>query len=258
MTTRCWPPTSSTSRTCWSTRSTASRLRALARLHTEEARRGLAGGQAEFNREADKVLNALVEKCWDEEAGAFFDLSGVDEKPLKTVTISSLMPLIMADLPRPIVERLVEDWVRKPEHFWTPYPLPSVPASDPKFMPGNPGRVHLAWAVVDEHQLLPVALAAGARLPGAERASGREEQGVHREVGVQGVLSSLHCRGTGGAGLRVVDADPGLLGSGKIRDSKRGAQQCAPTLFLGMAGQLRSRRLVKGRRRRVLRGWGSS
>ena len=107
--------------------------RSLARLLGDSAE------AAEFNREADKTLNALVAKCWDDEAGAFFDLAGVDERPLKTVTISSLMPLIMHDLPRPIVERLVESWVRPPEHFWTPYPLPSVPASDPKFMPGNPG-----------------------------------------------------------------------------------------------------------------------
>lgn len=109
-------------------------LRALARLLGDDSPEA-----DEFNREADKTLNALVEKCWNEEAGAFFDLAGIDERPLKTVTISSLMPLILRDLPRPIVERLVESWVRPPEHFWTPYPLPSVPASDPKFMPGNPG-----------------------------------------------------------------------------------------------------------------------
>ena len=92
----------------------------------------------EFNREADRTRDALLEKCWDEDAGAFFDLSGVAEKPVKVVTISSLMPLVLPDLPRPIVERLVDDWVSSPDHFWTPYPLPSVPASDPKFMPGNP------------------------------------------------------------------------------------------------------------------------
>ena len=109
-------------------------LRALARLLGDDSPEA-----DEFNREADKTLNALVTKCWDEEAGAFFDLAGIDERPLKTVTISSLMPLILRDLPRPIVERLVETWVRPPEHFWTPYPLPSVPASAPKFMPGNPG-----------------------------------------------------------------------------------------------------------------------
>ncbi len=107
-------------------------LRSLARLL------GDAPEAAEFNLEADKTRDALIAKCWDEEAGAFFDLSGVDEKPLKVVTISSLMPLVMEDLPRAIVERLVDTWVTDPKHFWTPYPLPSVPASDPKFMPGNP------------------------------------------------------------------------------------------------------------------------
>ena len=33
----------------------------------------------------------------------------------------------------------MEKWISAPDHFWTPYPLPSVPASDPKFIPGNPG-----------------------------------------------------------------------------------------------------------------------
>jgi glycogen debranching enzyme len=108
-------------------------LRSLVRLlgDSSEAR--------EFNREADKTLEALLSKCWDEEAGAFFDLSGVAETPIRVVTISSLMPLILDDLPRPIVERLVDRWVISPEDFWLPYPLPSVPASNPKFLPGNPG-----------------------------------------------------------------------------------------------------------------------
>ena len=107
-------------------------LRSLARLL------GGSTEAAEFLREADKVRDALLSKCWDQEAGAFFDLSGVAETPVKVVTISSLMPLILEDLPRPIVEQLVDQWVTAPQHFWTPYPLPSVPASDPKFMPGNP------------------------------------------------------------------------------------------------------------------------
>jgi glycogen debranching enzyme len=107
-------------------------MRSLARLL------GDAPEAAEFRREADKTLEALLAKCWNEEAGAFFDLSGVDENPVKEVTISSLMPLILDDLPRPYVERLVGDWLTSPDHFWLPYPVPSVPASDPKFMPGNP------------------------------------------------------------------------------------------------------------------------
>ena len=108
-------------------------MRSLARLL------GDSPESAEFNRQADRTRDALLEKCWDPGAGAFFDLSGVDELAVEKVTISSLMPLILEDLPREIVERMVDRWVTAPEHFWTPYPLPSVPASDPKFMPGNPG-----------------------------------------------------------------------------------------------------------------------
>ncbi len=107
-------------------------LRSLARLLGE------APEAAEFSQQADKVRDALLSKCWDEELGAFLDLSGVAETPVKTVTISSLMPLTLEDLPRPIVKRLLDRWVTSPNHFWLPYPLPSVPASDPKFLPGNP------------------------------------------------------------------------------------------------------------------------
>ena len=107
-------------------------LRSLARLLGEE------GEGREFAQQADRTRAALLAKCWDDEAGAFFDLSGVAEKPVKVVTISSLMPLILDDLPRRYVERLVDEWLTSPDHFWLPYPVPSVPASDPKFMPGNP------------------------------------------------------------------------------------------------------------------------
>ncbi len=107
-------------------------LRALARLM--EGRED----NSEYVREADRSRDALIAKCWDEEAGAFFDLSGVAERSVRVVTISSLMPLILEDLPREIVRRLVDGLLTSPEHFWLPYPLPSVAASEPKFMPGNP------------------------------------------------------------------------------------------------------------------------
>ena len=107
-------------------------MRSLARLL------GDAAEAEEFRREADRTRDALLEKCWNDRAGAFFDLQGKAEKPVEMVTISSLMPLILHDLPSDIVGRMVEEWVSRPEHFWLPYPLPSVPASNPRFMPGNP------------------------------------------------------------------------------------------------------------------------
>ena len=135
----------------------------------------------EFKREADKSLDALLSKCWDEETGAFFDLSGIAENPVKDVTISSLMPLILNDLPRPIVERLVERWITSPKHFWLPYPLPSVPASDPKFLPGDPhGFIWRGPAWINTNWFLSHALRQHGYLELADTIVARSRQAIEK------------------------------------------------------------------------------
>ena len=75
-------------------------------------------------------------KCFDEEAGAFFDLAGAEERPLRTMTITALAPLALPTLDRAIVARLVGH-LRDPASFALPYPVPSVSRREPTFMPGN-------------------------------------------------------------------------------------------------------------------------
>ena len=106
-------------------------LQSLARLCAGDA--ALA---AEFSAQAERVQGALIAKCWDEEAGAFYDLAGNDEQPLRTLTITSLAPLALPTLPRPLVERLVAH-LRDPQTFALPFPVPSVARNEPTFMPGN-------------------------------------------------------------------------------------------------------------------------
>ena len=92
----------------------------------------------EFRDDASKTMESLLNKCWDVDTEAFLDLNGLQEIPNRTVTISSLMPIILPDLSPDIVKRLVEKWIISEDHFWLPYPLPSVPASNSKFIPGDP------------------------------------------------------------------------------------------------------------------------
>ena len=92
----------------------------------------------EFRDDASKTMESLVNKCWDVDTEAFLVLNGLQEIPNRTVTISSLMPIILPDLSPDIVKRLVEKWIISEDHFWLPYPLPSVPASNSKFIPGDP------------------------------------------------------------------------------------------------------------------------
>jgi glycogen debranching enzyme len=105
-------------------------LQALARLC------GDAAQAADFQQRATTVQGTLVAKCYDNRAGAFFDLAGNAEQPLRTLTITSLVPLALPTLDRAIVDRLLAHLADR-QTFALPYPVPSVAANEPTFMPGN-------------------------------------------------------------------------------------------------------------------------
>lgn len=90
---------------------------------------------AEFEARARRVVHALEEKCWDERAGVFWDLYGSSEERAKTLTFSSLFPLILPDLDPSIARRLVEEHLTNENEFWLPYPVPTVAATEPSFDP---------------------------------------------------------------------------------------------------------------------------
>jgi glycogen debranching enzyme len=76
-----------------------------------------------------------MRKCWDEEAGVFWDLSGKAEEQAKVLTFTSLFPLILPDLDVRVAKRLVREHLLNEREFWLPYPVPSVAASEVTFDP---------------------------------------------------------------------------------------------------------------------------
>ena len=108
-----------------------------ANVSRETSQRGHATAVAEWaEAQAARVLRTLVAKCFDASAGLFWNLTGAQERQSKVKTIISLTPLIVPDLPRPIVEQLVAHLV-DPKEFWTRYPLPSVAINESSFTPDN-------------------------------------------------------------------------------------------------------------------------
>jgi glycogen debranching enzyme len=106
-------------------------LRALAKLS-----RAVGAPDADrFERESKRTLGALMRKCWDEEAGVFWDLSGKAEEQAKVLTFTSLFPLILPDLDARVAKRLVREHLLNEREFWLPYPVPSVAASEVTFDP---------------------------------------------------------------------------------------------------------------------------
>jgi hypothetical protein len=105
-------------------------LRALARL----AERGGRDATARWaERTADRVSDALLDRCWSEQLGLFTNLAGPDERRSRVRTIHGLMPLILPDLPGEIADRLVEH-LDDPRTFAAPYPVPSVALDEPSFV----------------------------------------------------------------------------------------------------------------------------
>jgi glycogen debranching enzyme len=97
----------------------------------------------EFAARATRVRQALETKCWDEDSGVFWDLAGWAEKPARTLTFTSLFPLILEDLDPRKAKRLVEEHLLNEKEFWLPYPIPSVAASERAFDPG--WRAKTTW-----------------------------------------------------------------------------------------------------------------
>ncbi len=83
-----------------------------------------------WRQRAAELTQRMIDHFWDPEAGLFWAMK--DHKPIHTVTLFNLYPLLTGRLPKEIEARLIEH-LTNPNEFWTPYPLPTVSASDPKF-----------------------------------------------------------------------------------------------------------------------------
>jgi glycogen debranching enzyme len=97
------------------------------------ARSGDEKGAAEFCARAAKTSNGLVSKCYDASAGLFFDLAGVGEQPLGVNTVSSLVPIVLQDLPPHSVEALVHH-LTDPAEYGAAFLVPSVAMNEPSYL----------------------------------------------------------------------------------------------------------------------------
>jgi glycogen debranching enzyme len=125
-------------------------LRSLSRLI------GRADGGSAYAARADRTERALLERCWDERAGLFFDLAGSEERPVRVSTWSSLAPLALPSLPEDVARRMIEDHLLDPRRYRTPTGIPSVSRDERSFRPGfhlyrcwrGPAWVNTAWMLV--------------------------------------------------------------------------------------------------------------
>src|SRR5262249_3296365 len=105
-------------------------LRALVRL----------GGDHRFGQRAESVQQALIERCYDERAGLFYDLAGPDDHYLRLNTWSALAPICLDQIPEQLCRRAIDEHLLNRTEYVTAVPIPSVATSEPTFNPGAEER----------------------------------------------------------------------------------------------------------------------
>lgn len=121
-------------------------LRSLSRL----------SGHVAYRRRAEHVERALMERCYDERSGLFYDLAERSERRVEVSTWSSLAPLALRGVPEDVCRRLVEEHLLHPRRYRSATGIPSVAMEEPSFRPGfdrwrcwrGPSWVNTAWLLV--------------------------------------------------------------------------------------------------------------
>jgi hypothetical protein len=160
----------------------------------------LAGraGKVELERwalsRARETLSALIDRCYDERRGLFFNLSGRSGQRRNEVkTVISLAPLLLNDLPAAIVDSLVDHLTELP----------------PRLSSRRP-PVDLARAMLNQHELAPRTRASPSRSRGARRAARRPFPGAGRAGRLQRVLRPAQRPAGRRRALRLGDARSGF------------------------------------------------
>lgn len=85
-----------------------------------------------WKEEAMKLTERLIAHSYDSDKGYFLARKDTTHEYVDTLTLINVLPLIIPDLDRAIVKRLVEH-LTNPEQFWGRYGLPTVAYNDPRY-----------------------------------------------------------------------------------------------------------------------------
>jgi len=84
-----------------------------------------------YRAKAQKMMDAVDEAMWDEQAGCYFIRYDLKKPKLsKRVTCASLLPLWSGLVKKDRAERIIHEYVLNPKKFWLKYLFPFNPADD--------------------------------------------------------------------------------------------------------------------------------
>ena len=81
----------------------------------------------------DALAKFMQTQLWDEETGFFYDSWSARDPKLRRQAFEGLWPVIVGAATDAQAKRVIDEWVLNPKRFFTPHPIATVGASDPKF-----------------------------------------------------------------------------------------------------------------------------
>ena len=113
-------------------------------------------GEAElFHSRARTTEASILSKMYHAESGLFYSLDARSgqERQIKVITVSALLPLMLDSISQPQVDRLVGNHLTNPAEFWVNYPVPAEPLSSPRrkklqIWRGQQTWVYTNWLIV--------------------------------------------------------------------------------------------------------------
>lgn len=94
-------------------------------------------GAREYQKRFEEVRKTMIEKMYDKNDKAFYDLYGKEDRKLKVLTATIFFPVIIEGMPEEICKDVIDAHFFNKEEFHTEYPVPSLAINDPAFDPGQ-------------------------------------------------------------------------------------------------------------------------
>lgn len=93
----------------------------------------LGAPREDLRTKAQQIQQYLREDLYDADRGFFFDAWSVREPANQHITFEGFAPLITGAASQGQADRLIDDYILNPEHFFTEHPVTTVSRSDPHF-----------------------------------------------------------------------------------------------------------------------------
>lgn len=86
-----------------------------------------------WEKRAQHLQQFIQTQLWDEKSGFFYDRWAIENPALQRQAFDGIWPVVVGAANQRQAQRVIDEWLLNPKHFFTTHPISTVGTSDPKF-----------------------------------------------------------------------------------------------------------------------------